>query len=172
MARRDPTIPQHITIAQLAKRGFSYAQIAKAVGVSPDQVRESLTTARQLLEAHAGKFAADYIAASHIASAKGDHRPAREMLDRLHVTDPTPPLPPDDPNGIRRGGVTVNIGFAMPGVPRPGGQLVGVTVTAGAAHPVPSVRELEAPEAPIDGSVEPPTLSPVRVEVESERGQE
>jgi lambda repressor-like predicted transcriptional regulator len=113
MAAKAPTLPQHITIAQLHKRGFSYAQIAKTVGITPDQVRDSLTAARQLLEAFAGRFAADYIRASAKAAEKGDHRPARDMLDRLHVTEPVGHTDTGTNVGIR---VQVT-GFTLPGLP-------------------------------------------------------
>jgi hypothetical protein len=111
IGRPPLTLPDRLTIRTLHDRGFSDAQIARALKLSPSQCREALADARQVLEANAVALVTDYLTASDIAARKGDHRPARDMLDRLDVTKPTP-------TETTNVGIAVQIsGFTLPGLP-------------------------------------------------------
>jgi hypothetical protein len=135
MPRPPTTLPERLAIARLYAQGHSEAQIAKALGVTPAACRESLRDARAVLEAHAVSFAADYATASGIAATKGDHRPARDMLDRLKVTEPTP----TEQTTV---GIAVQIsGFTLPGLP------VQVTSTGHLAQGAPAPA-LDVPLVP------------------------
>jgi hypothetical protein len=111
VGRPPLTLPDRLTIRALHDRNFSDAQIARALNYQPSQVREALQDARAVLEASAVALVTDYLTASDIAARKGDHRPARDMLDRLHVTEPTPV----EQTTV---GIAVQIsGFTLPGLP-------------------------------------------------------
>lgn len=111
VGRPPLTLPDRLTVHALHARGYSDAQIAKALQLQPAQCREALADARALLEANAVALVTDYLTASDIAARKGDHRPARDMLDRLHVTEPTPV----EQTTV---GIAVQIsGFTLPGLP-------------------------------------------------------
>jgi hypothetical protein len=111
IGRPPLTLPDRLAIASLHARGHSEAQIAKALGVTPSDCRDALKDARAVLEANAVALVTDYLTASDIAARRGDHRPARDMLDRLHVTEPTPV----EQTTV---GIAVQIsGFTLPGLP-------------------------------------------------------
>jgi hypothetical protein len=111
IGRPPLTLPDRLTVHALHARGYSDAQIAKALQLQPAQCREALADARALLEANAVALVTDYLTASDLAARKGDHRPARDMLDRLHVTEPTPV----ETTNV---GIAVQIsGFTLPGLP-------------------------------------------------------
>lgn len=114
MARPPTDLPERLTIRALHDRGYSDAQIARALGLTPSACKQALADARAVLEAHAVSLVTDYLTASDIAARKGDHRPARDMLDRLHVTEPTPV---EQQTNV---GITVQVaGFTFPGLPVP-----------------------------------------------------
>lgn len=126
MARPPTPLADRLSIATLHDRGYSDAQIAHALGLTPAQCRESRQDARAVLEASAVALAGDYLTASDIAARKGDHRPARDMLDRLHVTEPTP-------QAQTNVGIAVSLsGFTLPGLP------VAVTSTGELTQGAPS----------------------------------
>jgi hypothetical protein len=129
------TLPDRLTIRTLHDRGFSDAQIARALKLQPSQCRDALADARQVLEAHAVALVTDYLTASDIAARKGDHRPARDMLDRLDVTTPTP-------TETTNVGIAVQIsGFTLPGLP------VQLTAAGQLAQGAPS-QAIDAPALP------------------------
>lgn len=134
------TLPDRLTVHALHTRGYSEAQIARALDLQPSQCRQVLADARAVLEANAMAFVTDVLTASDIAARKGDHRPARDMLDRLHVTEPTPPEQ-------QPAGVTVQVvGFTLPGLPiqvQAGGLLM-TTEPQGAPAPALDVIALPA----------------------------
>jgi hypothetical protein len=111
IGRPPLTLPDRLTVHALHARGYSDAQIARALNLQPSQCRSALDDARAVLEASAVALVTDYLTASDIAARKGDHRPARDMLDRLHVTEPTPV----ETTNV---GIAVQIsGFTLPGLP-------------------------------------------------------
>lgn len=111
VGRPPLTLPDRLTVHALHARGYSDAQIARALNLQPSQCRSALDDARAVLEASAVALVTDYLTASDIAARKGDHRPARDMLDRLHVTEPTPV----ETTNV---GIAVQIsGFTLPGLP-------------------------------------------------------
>lgn len=115
VGRPPITLPDRLTIRTLHDRGYSDAAIARALKLSPAQCREALQDARAVLEANAMALVTDYLTASDLAARKGDHRPARDMLDRLGVTDAT-----KGAQQTTNVGVQVHVsGFTFPGLPVP-----------------------------------------------------
>jgi hypothetical protein len=136
VGRPPLTLPDRLTVHALHARGYSDAQIAKALQLQPAQCREALADARALLEANAVALVTDYLTASDIAARKGDHRPARDMLDRLHVTEPTPV----EQTTV---GIAVQIsGFTLPGLP------VQLTNTLPQGAPAPAIDVVATPARP------------------------
>jgi hypothetical protein len=139
VGRPPITLPDRLAIASLHARGHSDAQIARALRLTPSDCRSAREDARAVLEASAVALVTDYLTASDIAARKGDHRPARDMLDRLHVTEPTPPEQAP-------AGVTVQVvGFTLPGLPiqvQAGGML---TTTEPQGAPAPAIDTLALP---------------------------
>lgn len=115
VGRPPITLPDRLTIRTLHDRGYSDAQIARALAITPSQCREALADARAVLEANALALVTDALTASDIAARKGDHRPARDLLDRLGVTDAT-----KGTQQTTNVGVQVHVsGFTFPGLPVP-----------------------------------------------------
>lgn len=103
-----------LTLGTLLQRGIPLADIADLIGRDPHALRRHCETARQLLELSAIDAAQDWARASAIAASKGDHRPARDLLLAAKVVEPQ----------VSTGapGVTVSIGFHLPGIPQPASQ--------------------------------------------------
>lgn len=162
MGRRAPTLPQRIAIDQLLTQGHSNAQIAKALNLTPSQCStQAIQDAKALLGSAASKLVEDYLNASHHAAVKGDHRPARDMLDRLHVTEPVQ----SDAASV---GISVTVqGFTFPGLPVQVAADGSVSV-ARQAQTVPAPPALPVGEVPLTLDVQAERLSPVSREGVSE----
>lgn len=160
MPRNANTLPTRLTIAALHARGYSDAQVAKALGLTPAQCRDALTEARAVLEASAVALAADALTASDIAARKGDARPALALLDRLKVTEPTAS---ETSVGIK---VEITAGFRLHGLPTSHATPPAIDITPQpvAALPVDDSRTLdvhttqtlESPESRMNPIAAPP----------------
>ena len=127
------TIPDAVAAAQLAKRGLSADDIAKALHAKPEAVKEALSQARQLLESFAPDVAKDWIDASRIAAAEGDHKPAMALLQSIKVVEPVAQTYDTATGAKAVAGVKVeihNFGFAGLPQPQPAAEPVTVDVTA------------------------------------------
>jgi hypothetical protein len=125
------TIPDAVAAAQLAKRGLSADDIAKALHAKPAAVKEALGQARQLLESFAPEVAKDWIDASRIAAADGDHKPAMALLQSIDVVKPVAQTYDTGPGGKAVAAVKVEIhNFGFAGLPDPQPQpAIDVTAT-------------------------------------------
>lgn len=104
-------------IAQLAAEGYTQTDIAKIVGCSQASVSTTLRdlktdaeATRILLRPLVEESIEDWRRARSVAADRGDHRPARELIEAAH-----PHLRPQPTGGAGGGGVVINIG--MPGQP-------------------------------------------------------
>jgi hypothetical protein len=114
------TIPDAVAAAQLAKRGLSADDIAKALHAKPEAVKAALSQARQLLESFAPEVAKDWIDASRIAAAEGDHKPAMALLQSIEVVKPIAQTYDTAGKANAVAGVRVEIhNFKFAGLPEP-----------------------------------------------------
>jgi hypothetical protein len=125
-ARGSKNRPRHLslteamTAAQLARKGHAPRTIAKLLQARPEAVKEALTQARQLLEYFAPEVAMDWINASRVAAAHGDHKPAMALLQSVKVVDP--PAQKYDTGQGDKASAVVNVqfvGFQFAGLPSP-----------------------------------------------------
>jgi hypothetical protein len=114
------TIPDAVAAVQFAKRGISADDIAKALHARPEAVKEALSQSRQLLEAFAPEVAKDWIDASRIAAAEGDHKPAMALLQSIEVVKPVAQTYDTGAAGAKAvAAVKVEFhGFSLPGLPQ------------------------------------------------------
>jgi hypothetical protein len=132
------SIPDAVAAVQYAKRGISADEIAKALHARPEAVKEALGQSRQLLEAFAPEVAKDWIDASRIAAADGDHKPAMALLQSIKVVEPIAQTYDTGAAGAKAvAGVKVELhGFycaGLPGLtpaPQPAAEPVTVDVVA------------------------------------------
>jgi hypothetical protein len=105
-------------ILRLSAKGWSQRKIAEFIGCSQPSVSYALTRMadssahlQALMRAKSHKALEQWAdIAIPKAAERGDHRPARELLEAAH-----PELRPQPANSAGGGGVTINIG--MPGQP-------------------------------------------------------
>lgn len=113
--KTDPiTDAERITIAQLLAQSISVPEIAAQLRRSPERIYATCAEAQQVLQSSALEAALDWRTASRMAAIKGDHRPAKDLLQALKVVEP------EAPSGKGQGPqVVVQLGFALPGLPSP-----------------------------------------------------
>ena len=102
------SLAERITVAQLLAQNHSVAEIAQALSRSPATIRAHAAEALAFLQGAALDFASDWVKASEIAAQRGDHRPAMQALEATKVIERPQATAPV---------VSVQIGFALPGVP-------------------------------------------------------
>lgn len=117
----------------LHKRGLTQRKIAEVIGCSQPSVHYALQRLTEpaeipqaIAKAKAGKALAAWDKAIDKAAERGDHRPARELIELAHSE-----LRPQPGNTAGGGGVTINIG--MPGQPV---ELPTITIEAAPLSPV------------------------------------
>jgi hypothetical protein len=135
-------LTEAITAVELARLGRTPRQIARLLKARPDAVKEALAQGRRLLEVCAPQFAEDWLVASRVAAADGDHKPAMAALQSIEAVKP---IAQTYETGNGKGaaafaGVKVELhGFycaGLPGLPtglvpqQPGAEPVTVDVTA------------------------------------------
>jgi transcriptional regulator with XRE-family HTH domain len=86
------TLAQEAQIVRLAAEGLLQTQIAEAIGCSQSAVSRVLSeftstiaAARTLLEASALQASKDWVSSLKPAAEKGDHKPAKELLQAVGV---------------------------------------------------------------------------------------
>lgn len=106
------TLAQEAQIVRLAADDLNQTQIAEVVGCSQSAVSRVLSefagtmqAAKALLEANALQASKDWVSAMKPAAEKGDHRPAKELLQAIGVVQK------DAPNGNQ----AVQVLVGMPG---------------------------------------------------------
>lgn len=102
------TLAEIATINTLKGNGFSIAKIAELINRHPDTVRNTLQSARELMDSHAKEYAEVHMLAAKNAAAAGNSKPAEWALERLKVVEPA--------QVTAGNGFTVNIGVAVPGL--------------------------------------------------------
>ena len=117
------------TIATLLSQGLSVQDVAELVSRSPQTVLRIAGQAKELLKAASIDAVGDWIYASKIASQKGDHRPARDLLLANKIIE-AHTQPSQGPS------VHVQIGFALPGLPAPATPTVEMPALPAVAIPV------------------------------------
>jgi hypothetical protein len=77
-----------------ANPDWSYVRLATECGVNPETARHTVLAASRsavdLMQAYAAPMLEDWIGASRKASARGDHRPARDWLLHAGSIEPMP----------------------------------------------------------------------------------
>lgn len=107
-----------LTVAALLKANLTVPEIAYALNKTPGSVKSLVTQAQALLEANAIQAVTDWMLASSVAAKKGNHKPARDLLVAANVIEP--PYSQAAPGQHSAGApITVQIGFALPGMPQP-----------------------------------------------------
>jgi hypothetical protein len=121
-------------IQHLSLVGLSANEISRRLGRSPAAIRRVLSgpemeeirgIVRSTLAMNAGEVAEHWIDASRIASLKGDHTPARDLLLAVGAVES-----PKAGNGDKAGGVQILIGSVLPGLGLPTGSPLTVSVGA------------------------------------------
>lgn len=109
--------PQLMAVAELLKQNISAPEISALLHLTPGQTRTACTDAKAYMRGAALDVAVSWHHAIHHAADKGDHKPARDWLAATKVIDPPYSQPAQASTGTN--GVTVQIGFALPGLPQP-----------------------------------------------------
>lgn len=104
-------------ILRLNAKGWTQRQIAQVVGCSQPAIcyalqrfKTSQQDVQALLKAQAVPMIGKWTEAADKAAERGDHRPARELIEAAY-----PEMRPQAANSAGGGGVVINIG--MPGQP-------------------------------------------------------
>jgi hypothetical protein len=89
---RRLTLAQEAQIVRLAAEDLNQTQIAEVIGCSQSAISRVLSeftnttaAARKLLEASALQASRDWVSSLGPAAEKGDHKPARELLQAVGV---------------------------------------------------------------------------------------
>jgi hypothetical protein len=82
------TIARALSAIEHARLGRTPRQIARLLKASPAAVKEALAQSRRLMEVCAPQFAEDWLTASRVAAADGDHKPAMAALQSIEVVKP------------------------------------------------------------------------------------
>ena len=100
-----------VTIGLLETRGRSVVEIAEAIGRNPATVRANRKHAREIMGAFAPEAVELWIGAMRSAAEKGNHHPMRDFLMAAGVAQA--------PQAQAGPAMQVNIGIALPGLPKP-----------------------------------------------------
>ena len=120
-------------ITGLHLAGMSGSEIARRIGRSKQTVSKILNSeetqharalAKSILTSNAAEFAGNWITAARAAAARGHHEPSKEALEAIGAIENKPKAD--------RGGFTVRIGVALPGLGLPS----GVSVTSPVPDPL------------------------------------
>lgn len=107
------TTAEQITIAQLLAQHVSVPEIAAQLRRTPARIYATCAEAKAILEGSALDAALDWREASKVAAQRGDHRPAKDLLQALKVVEAPAARTAEGPQ------VVVQLGFALPGLPQP-----------------------------------------------------
>lgn len=122
-------------VLYLVGQNRTQTEIAKMIGCSQSTISDFLqrvsnpaAVVQKVLKSHELKAAEHWAEASAVAAKRGDHRPARELIETAN-----PELRPQQGNAGQSGGVTVIIG--MPGAPV---KLPDISIQASINHAQPT----------------------------------
>jgi hypothetical protein len=113
-------LSEAISAVELAAKGRTPRQIARLLKARPEAVKEALAQSRRLMEVCAPQFAEDWLTASRVAAADGDHKPAMAALQSIEVVKPIAQTYDTGAAGKAAAfaGVKVEFhGFSLPGLP-------------------------------------------------------
>lgn len=115
------TIGRALNAVELARLGRTPRQIARLLKASPTAVKEALAQSRRLMEVCAPQFAEDWLTASRVAAAEGDHKPAMAALQSIEVVKPIAQTYDTGAAGGKAvAAVQVQfVGFGFAGLPQP-----------------------------------------------------
>jgi hypothetical protein len=85
--------------------------------VKPSAVEEALHQALAILQIYSPEIAVDWLNASRVAAAKGDHRPAMHLLQSIGVVEPIPQAYDSGKPGATAAVNVQFVGFQMAGLP-------------------------------------------------------
>lgn len=110
--RTHLTPAESVTIATLANKGLTIAEICETVERSPHLVKKALVQSKEMLGLIAPEAVASWRDALRSAGKRGFHQPAKELLEAINVIERPQPR---GTNNV----VSVQVGFALPGLPQP-----------------------------------------------------
>jgi hypothetical protein len=132
------TVAGAVSAIELAGKGRTPRQIARLLKARPTAVREALAQSRRLMEVCAPQFAEDWLTASRVAAADGDHKPAMAALQSIEVVKPIAQTYDTGAAGGKAVAAVkvefVNFGFAglpQPAAPEPTTTTIDVTARSG-----------------------------------------
>jgi hypothetical protein len=125
--RQAKKLEQSRALVAMTENGLSRQDAGRALGLTKAQVVERLDSTRLELMARASEYADLHLVATKNAAEKGRAEPAQWALERIGVVKPAEP----EPGAGGRGGVTIKIGIALPGLASgAAGQVITVTPDA------------------------------------------
>jgi hypothetical protein len=101
-----------VTIATLASKQLSIEEICEAVDRSPQLVKRALLHSKEMLGLISPEAVASWRQAIAVAGKRGFHQPAKELLEAVGAIERP------QPKGVNNV-VSVQVGFALPGLPQP-----------------------------------------------------
>lgn len=115
-----------VTISTLASKGLEVSEICELVDRSPATVQKAIAQGKQLLGAMVPEAAMAWRKAMHVASQRGFHQPAKELMEAAHAIER--PQPKGTQQNVLQvqfiGGVSP---MPLPGLPTPQGPIINVT---------------------------------------------